>query len=675
MMRSSALLGHFLCLYAFKAPIFKPFTSPMSRRPRLAVRVEPIPLPQITGDGDLDETATGYDLWWQGNSTEVVVPLKLHVDGELPSWLSGSLLRVGPGIFDVGGQKLGHLFDGLGKLTKFQISNTGEVNFQTRMLQSKLYNRTAAGHKPVSRFTMLPVRPALNALQRVRAVLNEPEADNTNIVVWRTGKQAHTCSDTTCESNAFDIDTLDARGHVRVTPKAANLNVEGAEAAWTSKQARRAQRTMTDATLTGAHKQRVINGTASVGWIGHVETDSINLKVNTVVNIYKDHPQLESDRDDGSVAQREFIGQLKLPIAEHGLPMIHSFQVTRRYVILVVCSLCVEPGLIGSKLLVLSEAFAGVQTFGWRERQNTTVFVMDIESADPLAGPLRTFTIDPMYMNHHINAWEEDGKEAGEAEELVDGHAAGVVKMDLIAYRDGSFLSDERGFGNLEVMRDPHERAHLKALKPTIRRYTLDMRLTEAEHRAQGGGGGGGGGGRAKMAVGAGGDPLDTIERLLAAPSPSRLRPSPRVLHAPWVAFDLRSTRFGAPTSKEEWPQPRGGVIDVTGQAALPIGSLHIEMPRFNERRHGAPYRYIWGVGAPLGVSTHVSGLVKVDLGANNHREENGRRGSLSTARSTASQRGPRPVRAGIGARITRRSPSSSPGPARWMRTTACCSP
>ena len=124
------------------------------------------------------------------------------------------------------------------------------------------------------------------------------------------------------------------------------------------------------------------------------------------------------------------------------------------------------------------------------------------------------------------------------------------------------------------------------------------------------------------MAVGAGGDPLDTIERLLAAPSPSRLRPSPRVLHAPWVAFDLRSTRFGAPTSEEEWPQPRGGVIDVTGQAALPIGSLHIEMPRFNERRHGAPYRYIWGVGAPLGVSTHVSGLVKVDLGANNHREE-----------------------------------------------------
>ena len=79
MMRSSALLGHFLCLYAFKAPIFKPSTSPTSRRPRLAVRVKPIPLPQTTGDGDLDETATGYDLWWQGNSTEVVVPLKLRI--------------------------------------------------------------------------------------------------------------------------------------------------------------------------------------------------------------------------------------------------------------------------------------------------------------------------------------------------------------------------------------------------------------------------------------------------------------------------------------------------------------------------------------------------------------------------------------------------------------------
>ena len=55
-----------------------------------------------------------------------------------------------------------------------------------------------------------------------------------------------------------------------------------------------------------------------------------------------------------------------------------------------------------------------------------------------------------------------------------------------------------------------------------------------------------------------------------------------------------------------------------------PIGSLHIEMPRFNERRHGRPYRYVWGVGAPLGVPTHVTGLVKVDLNDPNRHDDVG---------------------------------------------------
>ena len=35
----------------------------------------------------------------------------------------------------------------------------------------------------------------------------------------------------------------------------------------------------------------MINGTASVGWVSHVETDINNLQVNTVINIYKDHPR------------------------------------------------------------------------------------------------------------------------------------------------------------------------------------------------------------------------------------------------------------------------------------------------------------------------------------------------------------------------------------------------
>ena len=169
-----------------------------------------MPLPPPPAE-EVDESAVGYDLWWRGNSTEYAAPLKLQVNGELPTWLKGSLVRVGPGMFEVGGQTLQHQMDGLAKLTKFQISDS-MVHFQTRMLGSKLYNRTGAGHRAVSRFTMLPVQPALNAVERVRAVLNEPEADNTNTVVWRMGKQAQVCSDDV-RVQRLRHHTLAARGH------------------------------------------------------------------------------------------------------------------------------------------------------------------------------------------------------------------------------------------------------------------------------------------------------------------------------------------------------------------------------------------------------------------------------------------------------------------------------
>merc|ERR1719240_773944 len=38
-------------------------------------------------------------------------------------------------------------------------------------------------------------------------------------------------------------------------------------------------------------------------------------------------------------------------------------------------------------------------------------------------------------------------------------------------------------------------------------------------------------------------------------------------------------------------------------------------MQRYNDNHHGKSYRYVWGVGSPDHTPTHVTGLVKVDLG------------------------------------------------------------
>ena len=75
--------------------------------------------------------------------------MRLKVDGALPKWLRGSLVRVGPGSFEVGRQQLQHQIDGLAKLTKYHVDGDG-VHFQSRMLQSHLYNRTQLAAPPSS---------------------------------------------------------------------------------------------------------------------------------------------------------------------------------------------------------------------------------------------------------------------------------------------------------------------------------------------------------------------------------------------------------------------------------------------------------------------------------------------------------------------------------------------
>jgi carotenoid cleavage dioxygenase-like enzyme len=42
--------------------------------------------------------------------------------GEIPPWLSGRLIRNGPGLFEVGNTKYNHLFDGLSLLHSFTIN-------------------------------------------------------------------------------------------------------------------------------------------------------------------------------------------------------------------------------------------------------------------------------------------------------------------------------------------------------------------------------------------------------------------------------------------------------------------------------------------------------------------------------------------------------------------------
>src|SRR5689334_6975686 len=68
-----------------------------------------------------------YRLGLQSLTDEVRLP-HLPVDGELPGWLNGVLLRNGPALFEVGERTFNHWFDGLAMLHAFAFGG-GRVDY------------------------------------------------------------------------------------------------------------------------------------------------------------------------------------------------------------------------------------------------------------------------------------------------------------------------------------------------------------------------------------------------------------------------------------------------------------------------------------------------------------------------------------------------------------------
>ncbi|EAZ92559.1 carotenoid oxygenase family protein [Crocosphaera chwakensis] len=60
------------------------------------------------------------------------------IDGEIPSDLQGTLFRNGPGLFEIGGKTIGHIFDADGMLRVFRFQE-GKIYFQNRYVRTEGY--------------------------------------------------------------------------------------------------------------------------------------------------------------------------------------------------------------------------------------------------------------------------------------------------------------------------------------------------------------------------------------------------------------------------------------------------------------------------------------------------------------------------------------------------------
>jgi beta,beta-carotene 9',10'-dioxygenase len=141
------------------------------------------------------------------NLDDEIVVDELDLEGELPGWLAGSLLRTGPARWDLGSQTVNHWFDGLAMLHRFTIAG-GKVSYANRFLRSKAFEAAQGGKIGFAEFATDPCR---SAFRRVASLFDPALTDNGCVNVARIMGRWVALTETPLPV-AFDPETLETLG-------------------------------------------------------------------------------------------------------------------------------------------------------------------------------------------------------------------------------------------------------------------------------------------------------------------------------------------------------------------------------------------------------------------------------------------------------------------------------
>ena len=131
----------------------------------------------------------------------------LPVEGSVPEWLDGALLRNGPARFEAGGQDLAHWFDGLAMVRRFAFAD-GRVTYTNRFLRTEAYDR-AMGDRGLGTAEFATSPSGL--VSGLAAWLVPTPTDNTNVNVMLAGDRTIALTETP-RYTAFDPVTLETDG-------------------------------------------------------------------------------------------------------------------------------------------------------------------------------------------------------------------------------------------------------------------------------------------------------------------------------------------------------------------------------------------------------------------------------------------------------------------------------
>ncbi|MDX1995040.1 MAG: carotenoid oxygenase family protein [bacterium] len=311
-----------------------------------------------------------YAIGLQTQPNEIRVE-QLPVRGTLPGWLRGTLLRNGPGQFEVGQKGMRHWFDGPAQVHKFSFQN-GQVNYANKFLQTRTYQSIQAGKIAYQEFATDPCR---SFFQRMMAVFQNDPTDNTNVNITKLAGKVVAITELPMAVE-FDPETLETLRHV-----AFNDDIKGT--------------TNTPHPHFDPRRGQAINETTRFG-------------LKNQYHVY---------RMAAGETKRHLIGTVDTKTPAY----MHSFALTENYVVLV------EFSMFPNALRLLQGSTFG-DALEFRSNVPSRIFIVQRQDGSLL----KTLEAEPFFAFHHVNAYEQGNEIVMDVVAYPDGEIVRALYLDAL---------------------------------------------------------------------------------------------------------------------------------------------------------------------------------------------------------------------------------------------------
>ncbi|XP_062308585.1 retinal Mueller cells isomerohydrolase-like isoform X1 [Osmerus eperlanus] len=374
----------------------------------------------------VEHPAGGYKKIFE-TCEELNEPIPAVVTGVIPSWLGGSLLRLGPGLFEVGDQPFYHLFDGQALMHKFDLKN-GHVTYYRKFLKTDAYVRAMTEKRVViTEFgTAAYPDPCKNIFSRFFTYFQGIEVtDNCLVNVYPVGEDFYACTETNYITKV-DPDTLETLKRVDLCDY---VSVNGVT----------------------AHPHIESDGT--VYNIGNCFGKNMSLAYNII--------KIPPAPIDGSDPIEKSQVMVQIPSSERFKPSyVHSFGMTEKHFVFV--ETAVRINLLKFLTAWSIRGTNYMDCFEVNETMGTWFHLASKEPAEYNPVKFRTSTFN---MFHHINSYEEQG----------------CIVVDLCTWKGHEFVYNYLYLANLRNDWEEVKKAAMRAPQPEVRRYVLPLDIHKEE--------------------------------------------------------------------------------------------------------------------------------------------------------------------------------------------------